>query len=186
MNSYRLCLRAVIVVGLGAVVAATSACGSSSGSSSAAPPATASAAPVTDEAVPSTTEEPPSTDAPVDTAPASKPKADARSASKPKLGTASVKSVCKAVEPKLNKAVNDMIAHAEPAERAALNKTFKDLAVTTREQADRASKASLSAALRDIADASEDFAKVKNVSTADKEGTALQNAIRRAGAICEP
>jgi hypothetical protein len=172
MNSYRLCLRAVIVGALGVMVAATSACGSSSGGSSTAAGASISSAPITSEAV--ATQEP--TTAPDDTEPVKKPKT--------KAGTASDKAVCKVMEPSVSKILNGAIENDQPSERPKLNKIFKDVADDAREQADRASNAKLSAALLQMADATEAFSKVENLATAEKEGAAFQRAVRKVGPFC--
>ena len=181
MNSSRLRLRAVVVSGLVAIAAATSACSSSSGGTFVLPSAEVSSAPI-DTAGPTTTEaEPVST-----TTRAAAPKASRapKVPTAPKAVGASLKSVCNAVEPAVNTAVNDVIANSEPGERPALNRAFQKLATVSRTQANRAAKASLRAALRDLADASDDFRKVDDLATADKEGDAFQAAVRRTGAIC--
>jgi hypothetical protein len=171
MNSYRLCLRAVIVGALGVMVAATSACGSSSGGTSTAAGASISSAPVTSET--SATEEP--TTAPDDTEPGKKTKP----------GSASNKAVCKKMEPSVNKILNGAIENDQPSERPKLNKIFQDVADLAREQADLASNAELSAALQEMATATEAFSKVDNLATAEKEGAAFQQAVKKVGPFCK-
>jgi hypothetical protein len=93
--------------------------------------------------------------------------------------------VCTALRPALNELLNGLLMSGGSGDRAALNALFADFADTAREQADRAAKPKLRRVLRKLANASDAYQDVDDISTAEKEGEVFQKAVKRTGALCE-